>query len=600
MLNRILVISLIVIATVGLTYSQSIYKTKAEKLQQIKTREDIKVTEVEPNILKIEYPSGKVLYKNIGEYKPTANNLHPTPYSPTYDSTIIDLTNIDTTLYYQMYQFWQEVPLGNFRTLLVGDVNNNGLPELYGQMKDYTGPYSDIVAFEMNAQGNFSFVHKFDSNTVMARSIFDIDKDNNYELLLVKNFVDTTINWYVNSFLYYHKSTDSSLATALSFIFQPRDTDSQQNNNFFGHWDGDGYTDQIFIHPSPPELINIYEYNPTDNNFDAVFEYYYFPLDLFYSGFSIGDFDQDGKTEFLSGSIHGKVLSIENCGDNCYAPNWQGMVETYNAYLCAETNDLDGNGKKEIWIGGDAFYSGQGITRITIFEANGNNSYQVVGRIDLLGIFSFDAGNIQVIDVDKDGKEEVLFGLDMTVLILKFNGSVNHQTYEVFYYKRHNWENNYMGYYGANLYNLIDDERDELLINMWDIIPNTGIRWFNWIYKPNFTVDVKEESSIVPSDYQLYPVYPNPFNPQTTIKFSIPTVGTGLALSKVVIKVFNILGKEIKTLLEKELTPGSYTLNWEARDSNGNLLPSGVYFIRFSATGGVNNYTKTIKAVLTK
>ena len=59
-----------------------------------------------------------------------------------------------------------------------------------------------------------------------------------------------------------------------------------------------------------------------------------------------------------------------------YAPNWQGMVETYNAYLCAETNDIDGNGKKEIWIGGDAFYSGQGITRITIFEANGDNSYQ--------------------------------------------------------------------------------------------------------------------------------------------------------------------------------------------------------------------------------
>ena len=111
-------------------------------------------------------------------------------------------------------------------------------------------------------------------------------------------------------------------------------------------------------------------------------------IDVYYGGFSIGDFDQDGKTEFLAGSVHGKVLAIENCGDNCYAPNWQGMVETYNAYLCAETDDLDGNGKKEIWIGGDAFYNGVGITRITIFEANGNNCYQVVGRIDLIGIFS--------------------------------------------------------------------------------------------------------------------------------------------------------------------------------------------------------------------
>lgn len=574
----------------GLSFAQNGYEKREAKLKQLKDQKDIKVTAVEPNLLKLEYPNGKVLYKNIGEYKPLNSSLQKITYSPTYDSTIIDLNNIDTTLYYQKYSYWQEVALGNFRTLLVGDANNNGRPELYGQMKDYTSPYSDIVAYEINAQNQFIFAHKYDSNTVMARSVFDIDNDNNDELLIVKNFVDTTIQWYVNSFLYYKKSADSLLAKELSFVFQPRDTNSQQNNNIFGHWDGDEFTDQIFIHPSPPELINVYEYNPTRNNFDMTFQYNYFYLDLFYSGFSIGDFDKDDKTEFLAGSIHGKVLSIENCGNNCYAPNWQGMVETYNAYLCAETNDLDGNGKKEIWIGGDAFYNGQGITRITIFEANGNNSYQVVGRIDLIGIFSWDAGNIQVIDVDKDGKEEVLFGLDMTVLILKFNGSENHQTYEVFYYKENDWEHNNMGYYGANLYNLIDDARDELLINMWNIIPNVGIKWFNWIYKPNFTVDVKEESNIVPSKYQIYPVYPNPFNPQTTIKFDITKT------SSATLKVYDILGKEITTLLEKELSPGSYSLSWEAKDSNGNLLPSGVYLISFTA----DTYAKTIKALLLK
>jgi hypothetical protein len=112
--------------------------TREEKLQQLKTRTDIKVTEIEKDILKIEYPSGKVIYKNIGDYITNAENR--ILYSPTFESTIIDLRTIDTTLYYQMYSYWQEVPLGNFRTLLVGDVNSNGLPELYGQMKDYTGP----------------------------------------------------------------------------------------------------------------------------------------------------------------------------------------------------------------------------------------------------------------------------------------------------------------------------------------------------------------------------------------------------------------------------------------------------------------------------
>jgi hypothetical protein len=593
---KIVIVCCLLFVVSGTVLAQSSIE---EKLQQLKSREDIKVTEVEKDLLKLEYPNGKVLYKNIGDYSselrsagtsqyPESSILH-LEYSPTYDSTIIDLTTIDTILYYQKYKFWQEVPLGNFRTLLVGDVNNNGRAELYGQMKDYTGPYSDIVCFESNPQEIFNQVFSYDT-TVEAISIFDLDNDNMKDICLRKNNPNGLPGMI---YQYFKKDFDTSLAKFLFVEFAPNDSLFQQNDNNWGDWDGDTNRDQVYI--TPTFYFNFYEFNHSIQNFDSVLVFPHGEIDLYFGGFSIGDFDQDEKTEFLAGSVHGKVLSIENTGNNSYAPNWQGMVETFNAYLCAETNDIDGNGKNEIWIGGEAFYSGQGITRITLFEADGDNSYQVVGRIDLLGIFSFDAGNIQVIDVDKDGQEEVLLGLDQTVLILKFNGSINHQTYEVFYYKRNDWENNNMGYYGANLYNLVDDGRDELLINMWDDPPGLGtIKWFNWIYKPNFIVDVKEESNAVPSGYQIYPVYPNPFNPRTTIKFDIAKT------SFASVKVFNILGKEITTLLEKELSPGSYTINWDAKDSNDNILPSGVYLIRFSAKGGADNYTKTIKTILMK
>ncbi|MDP3149010.1 MAG: T9SS type A sorting domain-containing protein [Ignavibacteria bacterium] len=583
-MKKILVCCLLVIVSCFSFAQQS----KQEKLQQLKTREDIKVTEVEKDILKLEYRNSKTLYKNIGEYQPPTNNsLQKTTYSPTYDSTIIDLTTIDTTLYYQKYSYWQEVPLGNFRTLLVGDVNKNGRPELYGQMKDYWTDYTDIMAFEMDANGKFKSVYKYDS-TVIAGNIYDVDKDGMEELRLERN------NTYVlpgKSFPFYKKGSATTLATEVSFIFAPNDTLFQQNDNYFGDWDGDSTTDQVFI--TPTYFINFYEYDPALKNFDSVLVYDHRSVDVYFGGFSIGDFDQDGKTEFLAGSPHGKVLSFENAGNNSYAPNWEGKVETYNAYLCAETNDVDGNGKKEIWIGGDMFYNGLGITRISLFEADGNDSYQVVGKIDILGIFSWDAGNIQVIDVDKDGKEEVLLGLDQTVVILKFNGSKNHQTYELFYFKQNNLENN-MGYYGGNLFNLIDDERDELLINMWNIVPNVGIRWFNWIYKPNFVVSVSNEQNIIPKEFSLSPNYPNPFNPQTKVKYEI-------AVNSIVsINIYNILGKEITTLVEKEQTPGSYQINWEAKDSEGKLLPSGVYLIRLSANGKVVNYTKTVKAILIK
>ena len=105
------------------SFSVIAQQRREEKLHQLKSRTDIKVTEVEKDILKLEYPSGKVMYKNIGNY--VSNIERNITYSPTFDSTIIDLTTIDTTLYYHKYSFWQEVPLSNFDFdyLRIADVN---------------------------------------------------------------------------------------------------------------------------------------------------------------------------------------------------------------------------------------------------------------------------------------------------------------------------------------------------------------------------------------------------------------------------------------------------------------------------------------------
>ncbi len=594
-MNSILFVCCLLIVFGSLSFAQM---SREEKLQQLKSRSDIKVTEIEKDILKIEYPHGKVLYKNIGNYQPPTTNSQQPMYSPTYDSTIINLTTIDTTLYYDKYSFWQEVLLGrDFNDfLLVGDVNNNNFPELYGQSKDYNSEPSDVVIMEMNSNGGLDSVYSYDS-TIIARSIFDIDKDGNVETHIIRHNIDSVdTNTYnlVNQFLFFNKSTDSSLAQKLSFKFEPwRSNNSQQNDNYFGDWDGDEYTDQIFIRLCCPPSIYIYEYNPSIPNFDSVYFFDYTAINLEFGGFAIDDFDQDNKTEFFAGSTHGDVLCIENYGNNSYLPTWTGIVETYNAYQLAQTNDVDRNGKKEIWVGGDAFYPNIGpITRITIFEADGNDNYQVVGRIDLLGVFSFDAQNYQAVDIDKDGIEEMMVCIEQTVLILKFNGSQNHQTYELFYIKQNELAlaGRNSVYYGATMYDLNNDGKEEILISMDEYRSIYEGRWFTFIYKPEFTIDVNDNISLKPTEYNLYPNFPNPFNPITKLKLNI------YQNSNVSIKVFNTLGKEITTLLEKELTPGDYTISWEARDDNGKLLPSGVYLIRFTA----DNYTKTIKALLLK
>ena len=259
----------------------------------------------------------------------------------------------------------------------------------------------------------------------------------------------------------------------------------------------------------------------------------------------------------------------------------------------SQSNDVDRNGKKEIWVGGDAFYPNIGpMTRITIFEADGNDNYQVVGRVDLLGVFSFDAQNYQAVDIDKDGIEEMMVCIEQTVLILKFNGSQNHQTYELFYIKQNELAlaGRNSVYYGATMYDLNNDGKEEILISMDEYISIYEGRWFTFIYKPEFTIDVNDNIPLKPAEYNLYPNFPNPFNPLTTIRFDLPEY------LEVSIMVYDILGKEIRLLFEENLHTGEYTIQWDGKDNKGNILPGGVYFIQMIA----GNYQKTIKTVLLK
>lgn len=578
------------IVVCGYSFTQNNYETREEKLQQLKARTDIKVTEVKKDIIKLEYPDGRVLYKNIADYQQQEATIQrPKQYPPTYDSTIIDLRTIDTTLYYQKFKFWQEIPIGsgpnNF--LLTGDVNNNKFSELYGRKKKYTTNYTNIIIFEMNELNTFDSVYSYDSTSI-ALSIYDVDKDGMEEVHL-RRFAD--MPYPGNSYLFYRKAALDSLAKILAFVFYPFVDYTQQNDNKFGNWDGDNLTDQIF-HILGLGLY-IFEYNPLCMNFDSVYLFDYTYINQEFAGFTIGDFDQDNKTEFFTGSTHGDVLCIENRGNNDYLPTWTGSVETHNAYQLTQTNDIDRNGKKEIWVGGDAFYPGIGpMTRITLFEADGNNSYKVVGRIDLIGVFSTFAQNYQAIDVDKDGTEEMMICIEQTVLILKFNGRANHQEYNLFYFRQNDLSLSGRNsvYYGTVMHDINNDGREEIIISMDEVIQNVGLRLFSQIYKPNFIVGLLENENMRPVSYQLFPVYPNPFNSTTNIKFNIAKS------SFVSLKVYNSLGKEITALLEKETSPGSYNISWEAKDSNGNLLPSGVYLIRLTA----DNYAKSIKTLLLK
>jgi hypothetical protein len=96
-------------------------------------------------------------------------------------------------------------------------------------------------------------------------------------------------------------------------------------------------------------------------------------------------------------------------------------------------------------------------------------------------------------------------------------------------------------------------------------------------------LDVEEDNN--PANFVLYQNYPNPFNPATTIKYQIPEDGF------VTIKIYDILGNEVKTLINEQKSKGSYSLMLDSSD-----LVSGVYIYRIQ----VNNFTSAKKMMVLK
>ncbi len=108
-----------------------------------------------------------------------------------------------------------------------------------------------------------------------------------------------------------------------------------------------------------------------------------------------------------------------------------------------------------------------------------------------------------------------------------------------------------------------------------------------------------EENTTAPIKFTLYQNYPNPFNPTTTIKYSIPSVIARSEATKqshdfaanVQLNVYNILGEEVATLVNKKQAPGEYSVQFDASN-----LPSGVYFY----TLRVGDFVATKKMILLK
>ena len=151
------------------------------------------------------------------------------------------------------------------------------------------------------------------------------------------------------------------------------------------------------------------------------------------------------------------------------------------------------------------------------------------------------------------------------------SGTIQHEEIETFEFSVSTQELSY-GEYNANI--IVEDVYQSL----FDTLEVT------------LTLNLSLDEDLIPHEFILYNNYPNPFNPSTDIKFSLPNT------ERVQLIVYDLLGNLVKEMVNEKLSPGEYKYKWSGVNQSGSLVSAGMYLYRIQA--GEHRATK--KMVLLK
>jgi len=457
---------------------------------------------------------------------------------------------IDTNKWSGWYDYWTYTRVTNWFGGIptkVGDFDNNGFPEVYGFF-GYVGDTENRV-YEVYPDGSSAQRYIFNPHPGGSTFITDVDSNGLEEIVFLRG---------QNS--YFFEQTDTNtLPTNPKFTFLKYDAlGAYLSREKIANMDGDSLLD--FVHrgsdTSLTQVYNFYvsEYNPLLNNFEK--KWFFAPDDDFYDGIDVGDYDGDGKMEYILSSIWGQIRIIENIGNDSYAVTVYDSLPLVNMYYQA-SGDVDMDRKREFFIGatmGDGNW-------ITMFETNGDNQYTPKVALHLLSGGSLDEPTYIVDDINGDGELELAILSGGYLYIFKSDGN---DSYCLWYLKQ-GPSNMVVSFYDMN-----GDGAKDIL---W------GLEWqenlISHIYKATELVSVNPDIKIIPDKIELMQNYPNPFNPTTTISWQSP------AGSWQTIKVFDLLGNEVATLVNEYKFAGSYKVEF-----NTNNLSSGLYIYQLKTDLG--------------
>lgn len=259
-----------------------------------------------------------------------------------------------------------------------------------------------------------------------------------------------------------------------------------------------------------------------------------------YPSVALGDVNRDGVLEIVCGGTGNQGLMYIFRNNGAVLQGWPQAIQT-NMEGSAVIANVDTSASHEI-IFGDNFTSNASLFAFTL---SGQQSPQF--PVTMSGAMSVNSA--AVADVNRDGTLEIA--------LVNSNGTVNLWT--------------------------TDAPADSNSVE-WGTFYHDNQHTGNYHFRPRLTTGVdKHTPTALPASFQLLQNYPNPFNPTTAISFQLTANGF------VSLKVFDLLGREVSSLAEKEMEPGMHTVSWDATG-----FSSGVYFYRMRS----GSFTQTRKLML--
>ena len=264
--------------------------------------------------------------------------------------------------------------------------------------------------------------------------------------------------------------------------------------------------------------------------------------------------------------------------------------------------DLNKDGKDEIYTGG-----GRGLNLIAV-QYKGTGSLLDKNNYSANLVYKGEGGGVfATIKVYHGRIDTVISGVDTSYVL---NPAITDTTFE---------ETPFTAYIFADGVDIDKDGNMEIVLSEQSVYDSTTVIEYQWsastkswerdnaaghkivnTYRKTIRVleytgptglRDQEYNIVTPDDYKLENNYPNPFNPSTTINFTLPLQ------KKITLKIFDMLGREVATLINNEVyDKGNFKISWHGTNNNGAKVASGNYI----ATLTYGNYAKSIKMTLLK